>query len=53
MESTKTKKIYSFIMVLMFHVGFSDAQIAQSVNSVIRDSSFIKKFGQPTNKPNG
>jgi hypothetical protein len=45
MKSTETKKIYSFITMLMFSIAFSYAQNVQPVNSVIGDISFATKFG--------
>ena len=49
MKLTETKKIYSFITLLMFSIAFTYAQNRQPVNSIIGDVSFITKFGQLPN----
>lgn len=49
MKSTKTKKICSFITLLMFSIAFAYAQNRQPVNSIIGDISFITRFGRLPN----
>lgn len=44
MNSIATKKIYSFIILLMFSIAYSDAQNDHPINAVIGDISFVKKF---------